>query len=108
MSDPTPTLPPKADDRGSRRVIVGTVTSNTGVRTELPINSANRPSPGGTTRATHAGNNSGRVVSTSRIPPSCCEKASRTAVPGTGRSSSSACAIAVRKSTSHNVGASAV
>jgi len=29
MSDPTPTLTPKTDDRGSRRVIVGTVTSNT-------------------------------------------------------------------------------
>ena len=86
----------------------GTRAPNSGVATSPPSNSGRyRSSLGWATSATHAGISSGRVVSISTAPsPSARRNNTRYAAPGIVRSSSSACATAVRKSTSHSVGAS--
>ena len=74
----------------------------------VPTSEVNRSSDGFTTRATHAGISSGRVVSITTSPaPSTRGNFTAWYAPGISRSSSSAWATAVRKSTSHSVGASA-
>ena len=85
----------------------GTDTPKSGVRTVPPTSAAYRSSSGCTTSATHAGSNSGREVSISTRPPSGRSKAIRWYWPSCSRSSISAWATAVWKSTSHIVGASA-
>ena len=81
---------------------------NSGVRTSVPNSARYRSSSGCATSATHAGISSGRVVSiTTSPPPSTFGNRTAWYAPGMSRSSSSACATAVRKSTSQSVGASA-
>ena len=84
----------------------GTATSNNGVRTMVPKNGLYRSSSGWATSATHAGMSSGRVVAITISPPDSCLKEMSWNAPGRSRSSNSAWATAVPKSTSHNVGAS--
>ena len=87
----------------------GTGTRNSGVNTVEPTSDAYRSSPGCATSATHAGISSGRDVSISIVPaPSSRSNAIRWYRPSISRSSISACATALRKSTSHSVGASAL
>ena len=85
----------------------GTGTPNTGVSTEDPNRDWYRASSGCATSATQAGSSSGRVVSIHTGDPSAARKEIRWNAPATSRSSSSACATAVWKVTSHSVGASA-
>ena len=82
----------------------GTRALNSGVTTSVPNSGWKRGSSGCATSATQAGSSSGRVVSISMAPPSARVKRSLWYAPGVSRSSSSACATAVRKSTSQSVG----
>ena len=87
----------------------GTSTLNKGVRTVLPKYGMYRSSSGCAIKATQAGRSSGRVVSIRMSPePSVLWNFRVWYAPGRSRSSSSACATAVLKSTSHSVGASCV
>jgi hypothetical protein len=86
----------------------GTGASNSGVYTVDPTSSRYRSSAGLVTSATHAGMSSGRDVSISTAPPPSRTNAIRWYRPSSSRSSISACATAVWKSTSQVVGASAV
>ena len=87
-------------------VLTGTRVPNSGVTASLPTSSRWRSSSGWASSATQAGISSGRVVSIRASPPPTGWKRTRFIAPGRSRSSSSAWATAVWKSTSHSVGAS--